>query len=83
LQGISSTPIRFALPTASRVKIEVFDLFGRRIRTLTDTQWSAGYHQVEWDRRDASGNALHSGVFMYRMSAGSFTDHKKLVITGN
>ena len=76
------TSIKFDLPVASRVKVEVFDLFGRRIRTLSDQQWPAGYHQVEWDRRDASGNALRSGVFMYRMVAGSFTDRKKMVIIG-
>jgi flagellar hook assembly protein FlgD len=75
-----TTTIRFALPTASSVKIELFDLFGRRIRTLTDAQWAAGYHQVEWDRRDASGNTVHSGVFMYRMTAGTFADNKRTVV---
>jgi hypothetical protein len=74
--------IRFDLPVASRVRIEVFDLFGRRIRTLTDRSWPAGYHRVEWDRRDGNGNALHSGVFMYRMTTPSFSDHRKMVIVG-
>lgn len=76
----STTAIQFALPVASRVKLEIFDLLGRRIRTMTDEQWGAGYHQVEWDRRDTQGNLIRNGVFLYRMTAGTFTDHKKMVI---
>ena len=79
----ASTAIGFALPVASRVKLELFDLFGRRVRTLTDATWPAGSHQVQWDRRDDSGHEIRSGVFMYRMTAGGFTDHKKLVIAGD
>jgi hypothetical protein len=74
------TSISFALPAASRVTLEVFDLLGRRVRTLTDQEWPAGYHQVQWDCRDAGGNPIRSGVFLYRMRAGAFTDHKRMVV---
>lgn len=76
-----TTTIRFELPQGSKVRIEVFDLLGRRIRTLTDAEWAAGYHSVEWDRRDDAGRELHSGVLVYRMTAGAFRDQKKMVIT--
>jgi hypothetical protein len=76
-----TTTIQFELPQSSRVRIEVFDLLGRRIRTLTDVEWPAGYHAVEWDRRDDGGRELHSGVLVYRMTAGSFRDQRKMVIT--
>jgi WD40-like Beta Propeller Repeat len=76
-----TTTIRFELPQSSRVRIEVFDLLGRRIRTLADNEWPAGYHAVEWDRRDDAGHEIHSGVLVYRMTAGAFRDQKKMVIT--
>jgi hypothetical protein len=78
----ATTTIRFDLPVATIVKIEIFDLFGRRVKTLTDARWPAGYQHVEWDRRTDSGAMLRSGVYMYRITAGSFRDRRKLVIVG-
>ena len=76
----ATTAIEFAVPHTARVKIEVFDLLGRRIRTLTDQSWPAGRHAVTWDRTTDRGERLSSGVFVYRMTAGEFRDRKKLVI---
>jgi Domain of unknown function (DUF1929) len=78
-----TTRIPFALPRESQVRLEVFDLLGRRVRVLADGAFVAGRYTVEWDRRDGSGNLIHSGVFMYRMTAGSFREQRKLVIAGN
>jgi hypothetical protein len=74
------TMIRFALPTATSVRLEVFDPAGRQARTLAVGSFAPGYHSVEWDHRDAGGNLVRPGVYLYRLIAGSFRDQKKMVL---
>jgi hypothetical protein len=74
------TTIGFALPRASDALIEVFDLAGRRLQTLARGTLDAGYHSVDWDRRDGGGNLVGPGIYLYRLIAGSFRDQKKMVL---
>jgi hypothetical protein len=69
------THIRYGLPNPSNVRIEVFDMLGRRISTLVEGQKPAGYHTVDFD-----GSNLSSGVYLYRLQAGDFVDVKKMVL---
>lgn len=68
-----STTIRFSLPEAEHVKLEIYDSIGRRIETLVDSRLEAGYYNYKWN---AKGYA--SGVYIYRITAGSHSDTKKL-----
>lgn len=77
-----TTRIAFDVPHAAPVTLEIFDLSGRRVRTLSSAVWPAGRHEIEWDRRSGSGGTVHAGVYLYRMRAPAFTDHRKLVVTG-
>lgn len=62
-----TTQIRFGLPSSSEVRLEVFDLIGRRVALLLhDEIKSAGYHHVPFD-----ASALSSGVYIYRIQARS------------
>jgi hypothetical protein len=74
------TSIRFALPRPEHVSLKVFDLQGRLIRVLEDRRLAAGFHMAEWDHKDTSGHAVRSGVYLYRLSAGSFVDQKKMIL---
>ena len=77
----SVSTIQYALPRAERVVIEVFDVVGRRVATLVDEDVEAGFHSVVWDGRGASGGAdLASGVYIYRLRAGSFTATQRAVL---
>ncbi|TMQ69359.1 MAG: T9SS type A sorting domain-containing protein [Candidatus Eisenbacteria bacterium] len=76
----TSTRIRFELPIKSRVKLEVFDLQGRRVKVLADRDFEAGYQSVAWDRRDRFGSAAAPGVYLCRMTAGTFQDQKKMTL---
>jgi hypothetical protein len=67
-----ATTIAFDLAQAGRVKLEVFDAAGRRIRVLLDEPRVAGTHRVRWDGTDHLGRPLASGVYFCRMDAGSF-----------
>ncbi len=74
----TSTIIRFDLPLERPVKLEVFDLLGRRVATLADRTYSAGSHVAEWNLRDASGAAVRPGVYAYRIMAGAFRARGKM-----
>lgn len=62
-----STTIKFALPVAGRVTLDVFNIVGQRVRTLVDGEYEAGYHALPWDGRSDAGQQLASGVYFYRL----------------
>jgi hypothetical protein len=64
------TNIRFTLRESRRVKITVFDLRGRSIKTLANEVYSAGYSSIEWDGRDRSGRRVSSGTYFVQFVAG-------------
>jgi hypothetical protein len=70
-----STQIRYALPVASQVRLEVFNSVGQKVMVLVDGQQSAGRHQVSFD---ASG--LSSGVYLYKLSTPGFSQTKKMLL---
>ncbi len=74
------TTIRFAIPQAGNVQLEVLNVIGQRVRTLVDETKPAGTHEVQWDGRDSNGNAVSSGVYLYRIKVGEFTATKKMVL---
>ncbi len=69
------TNIRFGLPKASRVKIEVYNTLGQRVAELLNEQKPAGYHKVQFD-----GSNLASGVYFYKIEAVSFVQVKKMLL---
>ena len=61
-----STTIRFTLAEAGAVRLEVFDVLGRRVALLVDASLEAGVHEAVFE-----AGALPSGVYLYRMQAGA------------
>jgi hypothetical protein len=79
--GNPETAIRFGLPQKSVVTIKIFDLTGHEVATLLDrAELPAGRHQRVWDGRDALGRMAPSGVYFYRLLAGSFSKTMKLIL---
>jgi hypothetical protein len=64
-----TTTISFSVPEESRVKLAVFDMLGREIKSLTEDVRSAGTYNVLWDGKNAEGLVMESGVYFYRMTA--------------
>ncbi len=76
-----TTTIRYGLPQAARVTITIFNLLGEEVTTLLeDEQKAAGYHLALWNGRNQAGKPASSGVYLYRIQAGSFTQTRKLAL---
>ena len=76
----AGTEILYALPRSCRARLEIFNVLGQRVILLVDEHRMAGYHTVRWDGRDASGRAVASGVYLYRMQAESYGNTRKMVL---
>jgi hypothetical protein len=70
----------FTLAAPGRVRLEIFDLAGRRIATLADGHFEAGEQALAWDGRDGAGNPQASGVYFARLAAAGLTETKRLVL---
>jgi hypothetical protein len=75
------TTIRYGLPEAERVILKVYNLLGEEVvALLNDEEKAAGYHVAIWDGRDKHGRSVASGVYMYRIRAGSFAKTQKMAL---
>jgi len=75
-----ATIIGYDLPVSAPVKVDVFNILGQHVRTLVDETQSAGHYEVVWDSRDSQGRIVTSGVYIYRITTGDFTNSKKMVL---
>ncbi|RMF60940.1 MAG: T9SS C-terminal target domain-containing protein [Calditrichaeota bacterium] len=75
------TTIRYTLAEPGHVKLEIYSISGRKVRTLVDGRQAAGDHAVQWDGRDDRGRQLASGVYLYKIKEGRFTAaHRMLML---
>jgi len=70
-----TTEISFSLPSASDVKLEVYNIMGQRVVTLADGYLEAGRHATIWD-----ASSVASGIYFYRLTANEFVETKKMVL---
>ncbi len=75
-----TTNISYGLPKDSDVRVDIFNLLGQRIITLVDEHQNAGVKSVIWDGKDNAGKAVSSGVYFYKIDAGSFHESKKMIM---
>ena len=75
-----STTLRYALPEQSDVKIAVYDMIGRKVRTLVNDSQDAGYKSVIWDATNDYGERVGAGIYLYQIQAGAFVQTRKMVL---
>jgi hypothetical protein len=76
-----STAIKYGLPEAATVRMEIFNLRGETIRVLQDGPQAAGTFEVIWDGRNNNGDLVPTGVYICRTVSGIFSDVKKMIFT--
>ena len=76
----SVSAIRYDLPSAAFVRLNIYDLQGREVATLMNEPQAAGYYTALWDGRNLSGQLVGSGVFFCRIEAGNFIKVQKMTL---
>ena len=75
-----TTQISFAIPEPSHVIIEVFNITGQRVATIVDDFMATGAYTVNWNGSDQNGYEVASGIYLYRLTAGTYSETKKMVL---
>ncbi len=75
-----TTEIDFTVPATANVELDVYDVLGRKVKTLVDQTMAAGSYIADWDGTNQSGARVASGVYFYRMLAGLFSQTRRMVL---
>ena len=75
-----STTISFTLPAPGKTSLTIYDITGRKVRTLISGRLTAGAHSAAWDGLDDSGRAVSSGVYLSRLTTGKHTTVGKMLL---
>jgi len=75
-----STVIKFTLPANAHVELTIYNLLGKKVRTLVTSDLAAGDHSVTWDGLDEIGDGVASGMYLYRLQTGSFVASRKMIL---
>lgn len=76
----ATTVIEYALPKDTRVNITIYNILGRKVKTLVDEFQLVGSKKVIWDGRNNQGDKVASGVYFLRMRTEEFTKSKKMIL---
>ncbi len=75
-----TTTISYDLPEQSHITLDIYDLLGKRIKTLVHQSQDAGRQIVMWDGTDDVRRQVSAGVYLYRIQTGEFTQTRKMLI---
>lgn len=75
-----TTKIEYFVPFESNVKIEIFNVLGQRVKTLTNSKLKAGSYAVTWNGTDNNSNLVGTGVYFYRITSENFSQTRKMLL---
>jgi hypothetical protein len=75
-----ATTITYELPAPGPVRLCVYDLRGRLVRTLVDGQRETGLHRIRWDGTDDRGRPQAAGVYLCLLAAGEVRETRRLTL---
>ena len=74
------TTLRYDLPEQTHVNITVYDMLGRKVRTILNQQQDPGYKSIIWDATNDYGKPVSAGLYLYQIQAGEYIQTKKMVL---
>ena len=75
-----TTTIEYSVPRETHITIDVYNVLGQKVVTLVDMSRPAGSYRVDWSGVDDGGRQVSSGIYLYRIQAGTFLKTKKMVL---
>jgi uncharacterized delta-60 repeat protein len=75
-----TTKIEFTLAKSGFVTLQIYDVVGRKVRTLVSEELSSGYKSVSWDGKNEDGEEVASGIYFYQLKVGDFSEPKKMLL---
>ena len=72
--------MNYDLPEQSNITLTVYDLTGRMISQLVNSNQQPGFKSVQWNATDIHGKPVSAGVYLYQIRAGEFVQTKKMVL---
>ena len=76
-----NTKFTYSVPVKTEVTVNVFNVLGQKVRTLVNGPRDAGTYDVEWNGQSDDGRAVASGMYFYKITAGSFVQTRKMLLT--
>ncbi|MGE5500272.1 MAG: T9SS type A sorting domain-containing protein [Syntrophothermus sp.] len=74
-----ATLIKFSLPETANIKLKIYNIDGREVRTLLDETEQAGTRIVNWDGKNNNGQDVSSGIYVYRIESEKFTQSRRMI----
>ena len=74
------TTLHYDLPEDAMVNITIYDMMGRQVKTMVNTQQNAGYKSIQWNATNNAGQSVSAGLYLYTIQAGEFRQTKKMVL---
>ncbi|MFZ2323036.1 MAG: T9SS type A sorting domain-containing protein, partial [Ignavibacteriaceae bacterium] len=75
-----STIINYSLPKSSFVTIKIYDMLGREVKTLINSEQNSGTHNIQWNGDNNFGSKVSSGTYIYSIRTGDFYQAKKMIL---
>ncbi len=76
-----TTTIAFDLPASGKVKLEIFNILGQRVKVLADSELPPGHYQYVWNTKTEDGQSLAAGIYFYKLQSGERTIVKKMILS--
>ena len=74
------TILKYDLPQNSFVEVIIYDMQGKVVNNLVNTNQSSGFKTIQWDATDNQGLSVSAGVYIYTIEAGGFRKTKKMIL---
>ena len=74
------TTLRYDLPEDALVNITIYDIMGRIVRTLINSQQNAGFKSIQWNATNDAGSPLSAGLYLYKIQADYLVQTRKMVL---
>ncbi|HEX2984586.1 MAG TPA: FlgD immunoglobulin-like domain containing protein, partial [Ignavibacteriales bacterium] len=75
-----TTNIKFSVAAAGKVSLVIYDVLGKRVKTLVDDLRGAGEHTIVWNGKDNTGASVASGIYFYQIKTQNYVKTMKMML---